>query len=609
MTLNKEKLEKIKEKIELLYPENSTKTYLSLKELMNKYSNSKIIIDKNKKYSSKIKSLKFSQKDSVLITYGDSIINKKINEKPLVTLNKFLDEHVKDKISCVHILPFFPYSSDDGFSIIDYKKVNPDLGDWNNVKSISKKYRLMADLVINHISSKSEWFQKFLKGDKKYKDYFIWFDKPVETSKVFRPRVHPLLTKFEVDWDTNTEQKNKNNSNKEHSNKKAKSTKYVWTTFSEDQIDLNFSNENVFLDMIEILLFYFSQGIEIIRLDAVGFLWKKLGTSCFHLKQTHEVVKVIRLISECLAPYSVVVTETNVPYKDNISYFGKSTNKTNDEAHMVYQFSFPPLVLDAFNRQDNKYLIELFKKNKKTNAKHPKGLFFNFLASHDGIGVLAGKEVLTKSEFELMINKVKENNGLISYKSLADGTKTPYELNISYLNAINNEVFINSNKDLAIQKFLASQAIILFSKGVPGIYIHSLLGSKNDIKGAKNSGINRRINREKLDFQKLDKELKDDKSFRNNIFKGYLQLIETRSMFKEFNPYANEKIVMLNTVKDKSEKYKEILVFERNFNKSKKLVILNLSKNNKIIKGLFGKDSKGNEKSLEVQPYDIIILK
>ncbi len=553
-------IKEIAKRLKYLYPSEHKRMLPELQRMMDGYAANAVISAKKEKYGTKSN---LSEKDSIIITYADSIKQK--GEKPLKTLHKFLKKHIKDKVSSVHILPFFPYSSDDGFSIIDYKQVNPEFGDWEDMQRLGKDYRLMADLVINHMSQKSAWFQAFLKGDRRYKDYFIAFDKEIDTSSVFRPRTHPLLTKF----------------------KTSEGNKYVWTTFSADQVDLNFKSPNLFLDMMDVLLFYFSQGIEIIRLDAIGFLWKELGTSCMHLKQTHEAVKLMRDIAEYVAPYSVIITETNVPYQDNISYFGKS-----DEAHMVYQFSFPPLVLDAFIRSDACYLEQLYGKLERL----PKdSLFFNFLASHDGIGVLSAKEVLTDIEFDDLVNEVKKHNGLISYKSLGDGSKIPYELNINYYDAIN---YPGKTNQFDVQRFIASQAIIVLSKGIPGIYIHSLIGSRNDVKGAKKSGINRRINREKLDFGKLTKELSDKKSRRRKVLDGYLKLLKVRTESKSLNPFRKEECILSD---------KRLLILDR----VDCIVVINVSKEKVLLSRYLAMDDVISGKRFDgvVKPYGVYLLK
>jgi len=303
--------------------------------LLKKYS--KDISFKNKK------KLFLDEKDIVLITYGDSI--KEINKKPLKTLGEFIDKYITNQISIVHILPFYPYSSDDGFSVIDYKKVNPDLGDRKDILDINQKIDSMIDLIANHISSKSIWFKEYLKGNPKYDNYFISIDKDTDISSVTRARAHPLLTKFK------------------RKNKKI----YIWTTFSADQIDLNYANEKVLMEMIDVILFYASKNARIIRLDAIGHIWKKLGTSCINLKETHYIIQLIRTILNEIFPDVLLVTETNVPHKENISYFGNG----NNEAQLVYQFALPLLILNTFYTGDASHLLEWASKIKNITGKAP----------------------------------------------------------------------------------------------------------------------------------------------------------------------------------------------------------------------------------------------
>ena len=157
----------------------------------------------------------------------------------------------------IHLLPFYPYSSDDGFSVIDYKQVNPALGTWDDVARVGQNFHLMFDGVINHISAQSAWFKAFLQDDPKYRDYFIVVEGEPDLSQVVRPRTLPLLTEFTT----------------------PSGAKKVWTTFSADQIDLNYANPEVLLDIIDVLLFYVAHGAELIRLDAIAYLWKEIGTT------------------------------------------------------------------------------------------------------------------------------------------------------------------------------------------------------------------------------------------------------------------------------------------------------------------------------------------
>ena len=440
-------LKHIKNILTVIYSrEKANEVFRDLKNLIDVHGRSDTIRKKRKKYNDRVL---LNEKDAVLITYPDTIYQE--GEKPLVTLLRFLKNHVKDAVTGVHLLPFFPSSSDGGYAVIDYKEVDPRFGTWKDIREIASAYRLMIDLVMNHVSSESGWFQGFLRGDKRYRDYFIWSDSEIEMPKVFRPRETPLFSKFET----------------------AVGKKYVWTTFSTDQIDLNFKNPEVLLKIIDILLFYLSQGVEIIRLDAIGYVWKEPHTSCVNLSKTHQIVKLLRRILEYVAPYALILTEANFPYKDNISYFGEG-----HEANMVYNFSLPPLVVDAFAREDVSYIRE------ETKGYRHDLLFFDFLASHDGIGLSSGKEIFRKVDFENLLRITKAHGGLISYE-VKDGIKVPYELNISYFDAINNPN--QADDQLAVKRFIASQAIMLALKGVPGIYIHSLLGSRNYTRGVEDS--------------------------------------------------------------------------------------------------------------------------
>ncbi len=445
------------------------------------------------------------QGDAVMISYGNNIQDSA--REHLETLRIFAEQRLKEVISGIHILPFSPYSSDDGFSVMDYRQINPEWGSWDHISAISRSFRLMADLVLNHCSAQGQWFKGFLEGTAPYKDFFITVAPDTDLSAVFRPRSLPLTHEFEVCGEK----------------------KQVWTTFSEDQVDLNFANPDVCLEFVDILLDYVSKGVRFIRLDAVGFLWKEIGTSCMHQPKTHAMIKLFRLILAATAPGALLITETNVPHKENISYFGNG----NDEAHMVYQFALPPLVLDAFIHGNSSKLTAWAAALPKPN---PHCTFFNFLASHDGIGLLPARGYLDDSELHELIDRVKERGGLVSYKSTPDGD-APYELNVSYLDAI-AEQSLPVEKRAA--KFLSSQAVMLAMAGVPGIYIHSLLGSGNWSQGVKQTGINRAINREKLDYKNLLNELDDEKSLRGRIFGGFKMMLKARRAHKAFHPSADQ---------------------------------------------------------------------
>jgi sucrose phosphorylase len=458
-----------------------------------------------------------SGRDSILITYGDAI--QLANQPHLQTLKQFLAAKVKDAISAVHLLPFFPYSSDDGFSVIDYHLVDPELGTWEDIDSLSEDYDLMFDAVINHISVQSEWFQAFLAGKAKYTDYFITVEDEADIRNVFRPRALPLLTAF----------------------KTKTGIIRVWTTFSEDQVDLNYHNPQVTVDILKILLSFVEHGAKFIRLDAIAYIWKEPGSSCIHLKKAHQIVQLFRSVFDCVAPFVKIITETNVPHEENISYFGDGDN----EAQLVYNFSLPPLVLHAFHTESAETLTR-WAKNLKTPSAETH--FFNFLASHDGIGVTPAKGLISTLEIQQMCDRVEALGGFVSYKDNAEGSRSPYELNINFLDALGDPDCRNeSNKQMA-DRFLASQSILLALKGVPGIYYHSLLGSQSWKEGVDITGRNRTINREKLDLAVLLRELETPNTLRHKVFNGYLEMLRARGFSAEgaFSPRSWQFILDLD---------------------------------------------------------------
>ncbi|MBL8103093.1 MAG: hypothetical protein JNM02_11215, partial [Anaerolineales bacterium] len=367
--------------------------------------------------------------------------------------------------------------------------------------------------VINHISSQSEWFKGFLRDDPHYQNYFITIENSPDLSQVVRPRALPLLTPFQT----------------------PSGEKQVWTTFSEDQIDLNFKNPEVLLEILDILLMYAERGATFIRLDAIAYLWKEIGTTCIHLPQTHRVIQFLRAALNEIAPHVHLITETNVPHMDNISYFGDGTN----EAQLVYNFALPPLTLHTFHTGDARILSNWAK---TLTLPSDKTTFFNFLASHDGIGLNPVRGILSETDIDTLVNKTLEHGGLISYKHNADGSQAPYEMNINYFNALSNP---NGNEplDLQVNRFIASQAIMLSLLGVPGIYFHSLFGSRGWIEGVKQTGRNRTINREKCQLDELQSELADEDSLRSKVFTRYSQLLKARSSSSAFHPHGTQQIL------------------------------------------------------------------
>jgi glycosidase len=451
-----------------------------------------------------------TQRDAILITYADQIQNP--GAPSLRTLADFCERHLKGVVSGVHILPFYPWSSDDGFSVIDYRVVDARYGDWEDIRNLGKYFRLMFDAVINHISIGSAWFKGLLHGDERFRDFFVVPAQDADLTRVVRPRALPLLTTFSS-----------------HQGELK-----IWTTFSADQADLNYANPQVLLEIVDLLLFYASQGAEFIRLDAIAYLWKEAGTPSIHLPQTHWVIQLFRAVLDEVAPHVMLITETNVPHIDNISYFGDGTN----EAQLVYNFSLPPLVLHAFQTGSAETLtrwsagLELPSRNVT---------FFNFLASHDGIGLNPLRGILDEAEIEAVVNRVEAHGGLVSFKSGTDGARLAYELNVNYFDAL-NDPHADQDVDYQIERFVTAHAILLALAGVPGIYFHSLVGSRGWPEGVTQTGHNRSINRRKFRKDELESSLADPAARPARVLERLSHLLSVRAERAAFDPYGSQQV-------------------------------------------------------------------
>ena len=455
----------------------------------------------------------WDEDDIVMITYGDSVISE--GEKPLVTLNRFLHRYCKNTVNNVHILPFFPYSSDDGFSVIDYSTVNEALGSWDDIEAISKDYGLMADLVINHCSARSVWFDNFIKGEGPGSDFFFTASPDDDLSMVTRPRVSPLLRETET----------------------ADGTKHVWCTFSHDQVDFDFRNPKVLLAFVDIIRLYIDKGSKLFRLDAVAFLWKIIGTNCINLAQTHEVIRLLRTLIEHVDPSIIIITETNIPNRENLTYFGNA-----NEAHAIYNFSLPPLLVNTLVTGDCTYLKSwMMSMPPAQNGT----AYFNFIASHDGIGLRPAEGLLDDDEISELVHTMQSFGGKISWRASDHGQQKPYEINITLFDALQGTT--KGPDKYQVDRFICAHAIMLGMEGIPGLYIHSLLGTSNDYEKVANTGQNRSINRRRWDLSELEALLDSPYSQHHKVLTRVSQLIRIRKAQPAFHPNATQFTLQLGT--------------------------------------------------------------
>lgn len=448
----------------------------------------------------------WDQRDAIVISYGDSVLRE--GERPLQTLKRFLDVHTGDALSGVHILPFYPWSSDDGFAVLDYSSVNEALGNWVDIEAIGASYHLMADLVINHCSGRSLWFENFLKGRSPGKGYFYTASPEDDLSQVVRPRTSPLLREVQT----------------------SEGTQHVWCTFSHDQVDLDFRNPEVLKQFVSILRLYMEHGVRIFRLDAVAFLWKIPGTNCLNREETHELVRLIRTLVEHVNEDAILITETNIPNRENLSYFGNA-----NEAHCVYNFSLPPLLVNALITGDCTYLKHwMMSMPPAQNGT----AYFNFIASHDGIGLRPAEGLLSEDELDTLVATMQHFGGNVSYRALDNGERKPYEINISLFDALQGTT--SGPDSLGVDRFVCAHAIMLGLEGIPGIYIHSLVGTRNDYDRVENTGHHRGINRHQWDYDTLADLLEQQDSSHSQVFRRIKGLLAVRRRQAAFHPNATQ---------------------------------------------------------------------
>ncbi|ALO45382.1 sugar phosphorylase [Pseudohongiella spirulinae] len=457
----------------------------------------------------------WSERDVYLICYADSVLpqtDQQPLQMPLEALSEFLNTWLTDCITAVHILPFFPWSSDDGFAVSDYTRVAPQFGHWGHIEQIADNFRLMADLVINHCSSEHIWFRNFSNGKDPGKDYFFTASPSDDLSQVIRPRTSELLRPTETPG----------------------GLQHVWCTFGHDQVDLNFRNPNVLLEFVRIIREYLDHKVKVFRLDAVAFIWKEAGSTCLNLPQTHEIVRLLRALLEEADPEAIIITETNIPKRENLSYFGNA-----NEAHSIYNFSLPPLLLytllTGHCRHLKNWLMSMPPAQMGT-------FYFNFIASHDGIGLRPAEGLLSDDEIHDLLSAMERAGGRISWRATSSLTRRPYEINISLWDALSSTITHSraGADEWHLQRFICAHAILLALEGVPAFYIHSILGTSNDYERLNQTQHNRHINRKRWPKPELDAQLANEHSNHSQVLTRLCQLIQLRQQQPAFHPNATQ---------------------------------------------------------------------
>ena len=535
--------------------DNIYKIFLSKKDI-DYFENEIVQIIKqfNKKNPKKKKSI--SEKTTLVICYGDSVYSEK--NKSIRVFKNFFQKRLGKNFNIVHFLPFYPSSSDSGFAVKDHYKIDSKLGNWFDIKSFSKKSDIMADMVINHSSARGLWFKNFLKAKRPGKDYFLTVDSKFNTSKVVRPRDHKLLKKIDI----------------------FNKTDYLWRTFSPDQLDLNFKNPAVLLRFIKIMINLINHGVTIFRLDAIAYLWKESGTKCINLNKTHEIIKLLRVISGLLNTQTLIVTETNLPEKENLSYFGK-----NDEANWIYNFSLPPLLIHAFLFENNSYLYNWSKKLPRSKNGN---CYLNFIASHDGIGMRPTEGLLSSKALKDFLYRLKKNGSKFSYRKIQNKSKKIYEANITVFDALKKTNYDNGK--FSFERYISAHSIMIAFEGVPAVYFNSIFGTSNDEAKFVITGNNRDVNRYKWNLKNISNKLNNKDSKEYYFYKKISNLLSIKKKQKAFHPNASRENINLGPkifcFKRESINKKQTIICITNL--SSKIQYLKLSKKFLKYKDLLG---------------------
>ena len=457
----------------------------------------------NKKNPKRKKNI--SEKTTLVICYGDSVYFEK--KKSIRVFQSFFQKKLKNYFNTIHFLPFYPSSSDSGFAVKDHYKVESKLGSWLDIKNVSKSTDIMADMIINHSSARGLWFKNFLKKKEPGKDYFLTVDSKFNTSRVVRPRDHKLLKKIKI----------------------FKKSDYLWRTFSPDQIDLNFRNPSVLIQFIKIMIHLINNGVTIFRLDAIAYLWKENGTKCINLQQTHEIIKLLRIIIGLLNVQATIITETNLPEKENLSYFGK-----NDEANWIYNFSLPPLLIHAFLFENSSYLNKWSKKLPTTKNEN---CYLNFIASHDGIGMRPTEGLLNEKTLNNFLKRLKKNGSKFSYRKVQNKVKKVYEANITVFDALKKSDY-DPQGEFYLERYVSAHAIMISFEGIPAIYFNSMFGTSNDEAKFIITGNNRDVNRYRWNLKNISNKLKVNNTKQSIFYNKLCNLLNIRKKQEAFHPNA-----------------------------------------------------------------------
>lgn len=430
-----------------------------------------------------------------LITYPDSLGGD------LKTLNQVLLNHFSDIFKGgVHILPPFPSSGDRGFAPLTYLEIEPSFGDWEDIRKIGENFDVLVDLMVNHISRQSAYFQDFLQKGRKseYADLFITLDKLWEDGQPVQEDIDKMFLRRPLPYSTFTI---------EQTGEEEK----VWTTFGKtdpsEQIDLDIKSEKVKRLLTDFFVNFKEQNIKIVRLDAVGYVIKKLGTSCFFVEP--EIYEFLDWVMELADSLDIeLLPEVHSHY--SIQY------KLAEHGCWIYDFILPYRILDTLINKSSDELLDYLK-----NRPHKQ---FTMLDCHDGIPVKPDMDDLidTKEARKLVDVCLQRGSNLsliLSDEHKAEDGFDVHQIRCSYYSVLNCDD----------DAYLAARAIQFFAPGVPQVYYVGLLAGENDVENVQKTGEGREINRHNFSLEEIEKSLGKE------VVQRLLELIRFRNEYDAFN--------------------------------------------------------------------------
>lgn len=456
---------------------------------------------------------RLTEQDAVLIAYPDHL--RRAGEPPLATLGRWCREHLTGLVSSVHVLPYHPSTSYEGYAITDYTAVDPAFGTRDDLAALGRDFHLMVDLVLNHCSASHPWVDQFVAQREPGRRYVLTADPGARwLQEVRRARDLPLLHPVET----------------------AAGRRHVWTTYSPDLIDLDWREPDVCLEFLEILLDAVVLGARLVRLDAFAYTWKEPGTGCVARPATHDLLRLLQEVLRRAGAGAVALLPsiTNTTQDDNFSYLGPG--EPERQADLVYHLPLSGLLLLSSYREDARTLAAWL----RGLPEAPQGrAYLNAAATHDGIGLTWLDGLIPAQSIRALVDEAVARGARVSSRRpTASGESQPWEINATWFSAC-----AKGPPAEQVARLLATQSVVLGLRGVPALYLPLFLAARNDALRVERTGDNRAINRGRFEVADWERMAAEQGSVEAATLEGMTRLLRARRSTPAFHPEGGQQIV------------------------------------------------------------------